>query len=135
MKSRSGITLVELMVAAMLVISGLAIIGKLSIASGRMWQQTRHEQVALEELSNQLERLVALPPEQRRDAIAQLEPSAFAVERLPGVTITSQSLKDHAGQRITLQINWNRFFPAKPLTLVGWFGASSSNSDAPQEPV
>ena len=134
MKSRSGITLVELMVAAALVVSGLAIIGKLSIASGRMWQQTRHEQVALEELSNQLERLIALPPAQRGDAIAQLKPSAFAAERLPGVTIAAQSLEDHAGQRIALQINWNRFFPAKPLTLVGWFGASSSNSDQPQEP-
>lgn len=135
MKSRSGITLVELMVAATLVVSGLATIGKLSIASGRMWQQTRHEQVALEELSNQLERLIALPPAQRGDAIAQLKPSALAAGRLPGVTITAQSLEDHAGQRIALQINWERSAPAKPLTLVGWFGASSSNSDAPQEPA
>src|SRR5690606_38771180 len=107
MKSRAGLTLVELVVAATLTVSGLTMIGTLTVSSGRMWQQTRHEQVALEELSNQLERLLALPPDQRDEAILELAPSQFAAERLPGVTITAQTLASNAGQRLELQINWN----------------------------
>src|SRR5690606_36358897 len=102
MKSRAGLTMVELMVAATLIVSGLTMIGKLTVSSGRMWQQTRQEQVALEELSNQLERLLALPLDQRDEAISQLAPSAFAAERLPGAKVTAGTTDDTAGQRLEL---------------------------------
>ncbi len=133
MKSRAGLTLVELMVAATLIVSGLTMIGKLTVTSGRMWQQTRQEQVALEELSNQLERLLALPPDQRDEAISELAPSAFAAERLQEATITARTFADSAGQRLELQINWNRHTPAKPLMLVGWIDAVDSESAGSQE--
>lgn len=128
MKSHPGVTLVELIVAATLVVSGLTVIGKLSVSTGRMWQQTRFEQFALEELSNQLEHLLALPAEQRDVALSQIVPSDLAISRLPDPVITSRLLGDQAGQRIELQISWNRVGPAKPMSLVGWIDVSDSES-------
>jgi hypothetical protein len=128
MKSHPGVTLVELIVAATLVVSGLTVIGRLSVSTGRMWQQTRFEQFALEELSNQLEHLLALPAEQRDVALSQIVPSDLAISRLPDPVITSRLLGDQAGQRIELQISWNRVGPAKPMSLVGWIDVSDSES-------
>lgn len=128
MKSHPGVTLVELIVAATLVVSGLTVIGKLSVSTGRMWQQTRFEQFALEELSNQLEHLLALPAEQRDVALSQIVPSDLAISRLPDPVITSRLLGDQAGQRIELQISWNRVGPSKPMSLVGWIDVSDSES-------
>lgn len=128
MKSHPGVTLVELIVAATLVVSGLTVIGRLSVSTGRMWQQTRFEQFALEELSNQLEHLLALPAEQRDVALSQIVPSDLAISRLPDPVITSRLLGDQAGQRIELQISWNRVGPSKPMSLVGWIDVSDSES-------
>lgn len=134
MKKRSGLSLIELIAAATLVISGLTMIGKLSVASGRVWQQTRHEQVALEELSNQLERLIALPPQQRAEAILQLAPSAFAADKLPGANITARQVEDADAERLELQIDWNRPVPSRPLILVGWVDGVDEDRNEPQEP-
>lgn len=133
MKKRLGLSLIELVAAGTLVISGLTIIGKLSVASGRVWQQTRHEQVALEELSNQLERLLALPPPQRVEAISQLAPSAFAADMLPGANITVRQVEDADGERLELQIDWDRPVPSRPLRLVGWVDDVDGGRDAPLE--
>jgi Tfp pilus assembly protein FimT len=53
---RRAFTLIELVVSASLMIAGLAIFGQLTTATGRTWSQTRQHNVAMEELSSQLDR-------------------------------------------------------------------------------
>ncbi|RPH80686.1 MAG: hypothetical protein EHM77_04755, partial [Planctomycetaceae bacterium] len=118
--TRPGFTLIELTVAATLVIAGLTVLGSMTVATGRMWQQTRQERVANEELSNQLERLMALTPAERSAAISDLRPSAFATQTLVDVTLVAKPVSDAEGERIELAIDWDRGTPGKPLSLVGW---------------
>lgn len=135
---RAGFTLIELTVAATLVIAGLTVLGGMTVATGRMWQQTRQERVASEELSNQLERLIALTPAERGAAISDLRPSAFATQTLVDVTLVAKPVSDAEGERIELAIDWDRGTPGKPLSLVGWIDAwdgtdETGASERPEE--
>jgi Tfp pilus assembly protein PilV len=128
-------SLIELMVAATLIISGLTVVGKLSVASGRMWQQTRHERVAIEELSNQLERLIALSPQQRQAEIADLVPSPHTAEMLPGARLAAETIHDPDGSRLQLQIDWNHGVLSRSIRLVGWIDSAEIVQDENQEPI
>lgn len=121
--TRPGFTLIELTVAATLVIAGLTAVGGMTVATGRMWRQTRQERIATEELSNQFERLVALTATERAAAMADLKPSAFAAQALAAVTLVAKPVSDADGERIELAIDWDRGMPGQPLTLVGWIDA------------
>ncbi len=127
---RPGFTLIELTVAATLVIAGLTVLGSMTVATGRMWQQTRQERVASEELSNQLERLMALTPAERSAAISDLRPSAFATQTLVDVTLVAKPVSDAEGERIELAIDWDRGTPGQPLSLVGWIDAWDGADEA-----
>ncbi len=131
---RNGITLIELIVAATLIISGLALVGKLTVLTGRMWQQTRHERIAIEELSNQMERLLALPAADRDAAIAELKLSDEASTRLPNARLVADTTDDSAGLRVELRLEWNRGVPAGPIKLTGWFEAAGER-DVPESEV
>jgi Tfp pilus assembly protein FimT len=119
-KDRQGATVVELLVSSTLVVTLLGIVAPLSVQGGRLWQETRHQHVALDELSNQLERITSLAGNERDRAIADLNPSAFAKSVLPKVQLDAKSIMDEDGNRISLSIQWERRFPAAPLTLTAW---------------
>jgi hypothetical protein len=76
--------------------------------------------VAVEELSSQLDRLVALPNGMIDEALKGLTPSDAAADSLPGVTLEAKRFDDRDGQRIELSIDWDRGRPSKPMRLVGW---------------
>lgn len=103
---RPAMALLEIIVAATLIMTGLAVIAKLTIASGRMWMQTRHERLAFEELSNQLELLVAMQRNDREEAIANLTPSPHIKSSLVGARLNADFLRDQDGSRIALTIRW-----------------------------
>lgn len=132
-KMRHAFTLIELVVSASLVIAGLAIFGQLTTATGRTWVQTRHHALALEELSSQLDRLVALPSGMIDDAIAELKPSEAAVDSLPGVTLAAKRFDDRDGARIELSIDWDRGRPSQPLRLTGWIADTPASEPETEE--
>jgi hypothetical protein len=105
-KRRRGFALLEIMVAATLVMTGIAVIAKLSVASGRMWMQTRHERLAMEELSNQLEFLMSLAPSDRESAMTDLSPSDHVAESLSNATLIAKPIRDIDGSRIELTVQW-----------------------------
>lgn len=123
-RPRRGTSLIELLVAATLLLSGITVVTQLTVAAGRMWQQTRHERLAMEELSNQLEYLIALEPDQRATALQALAPSPLAVEVLPEVNLTADAIADQDGSRLELSLVWGG--RPKPITLVGWIGPAES---------
>lgn len=131
-KGRAAFALLEIMVAATLVLTGMVIIAKLSVASGRMWVQTRHERLAMEELSNQLEYLVALDADDLDLATQKISPADHVAKSLANVTILAKPVRDGDGSRIEMTIQWGDKLESlsaeeavlqgrlRRLSLVGW---------------
>jgi hypothetical protein len=130
---RPAFTLIELVVSASLVIAGLAIFGQLTTATGRTWSQTRQQSVALEELSSQLDRLIALPNGKIDDAIAALNPSDAAADALPGAKLAAKRFDDRDGARIELSIDWDRGRPSQPMRLTGWIADTPASETETEE--
>ncbi|QEG34667.1 type IV pilus modification PilV family protein [Bythopirellula goksoeyrii] len=118
--TRHGITMTELLVAATLLIGAMSFAGPLAVRSGRLQQDARHYQSALEEVSNQLERLTALEDEERERALADLTPSPIAQASLPNPQLSAETIDDFDGLRLVIRIQWDRLGQPKPLELVGW---------------
>ena len=130
---RRAFTLIELVVSASLMIAGLAIFGRLTTATGRTWSQTRQHNVAMEELSSQLDRLIALPTENIDDAIAALNPSDAAADALPSVKLAAKRFADRDGARIEVSIDWDRGRPSQPMRLTGWIADRSDSQPQTEE--
>ena len=121
---RSGTTLAELLVAATLLITGMTLISKGAVQTQRIWQATRHQQLALDELANQMDRLTAMPPLERTESLASLQPSESLRAILANPTLKGEFMNDEDGARILLSLDWDRVGPAIPVTLVGWIPPS-----------
>ena len=117
---RNGTTLTEMIVAATLMASTMAIVAPLTVRTGRLWQDSRRHQLVMDELSNELERLTTLTPPQRERAIAELAPPDHLQASLPSATLTAETICDADGTRLLLSMNWDRPGKPKPVTLVGW---------------
>ncbi|QDV11529.1 hypothetical protein CA51_13980 [Rosistilla oblonga] len=117
---RGGGSMIELVVSATLLVALIGTFAPMSLSAGRMWQQTRHHQLALDELSNHLDRLLALPEDQRGAELQSLQPSAAAQAALPAASLTAVQVSDEDGTRVTIEINWQRQTPSQPLSLTGW---------------
>ncbi|MCA9160487.1 MAG: hypothetical protein KDA72_19285, partial [Planctomycetales bacterium] len=59
---RRGSMLTELMVAAGLLATAMGLVATCAVADQRLQRMQREHRLAVDELSNQLERLLALPP-------------------------------------------------------------------------
>ena len=118
---QNGSTLTDVIVAAVLLTTTLGLFAPLSVSAARIWQQKRHHQLALDELSNQLDRLLTLSGDDLDEQLQQpMEPSDAAKKMLPEVSLTADRISDVDGDRVSISIVWNRGVPAEPLTLVGW---------------
>jgi type II secretory pathway pseudopilin PulG len=127
---RNAFTLTELVVAAALMVSVMAVIAPLTVHSARLLQDTRHQQLVMDELSNELERLTMLAPDERDKAIAELVPSEHVRWMLPSAEITAETVRDEDGVRLVLSLNWDRPGRPRPITFVGWLDSSPSEANA-----
>jgi hypothetical protein len=113
--------MIDLMVSLTLLIAAMSTVTPLVVQHGRILQSQRHYRLALDELSNQLERLTALAPDELPNALQQLAPSSFVAERLSGANISGELAAVEGGKRVTLHITWNEVGRRKrPLTLAAW---------------
>jgi hypothetical protein len=88
----------------------------------------------MEELSSQLDRLIALPTENIDDAIAALNPSDAAADALPSVKLAAKRFADRDGARIEVSIDWDRGRPSQPMRLTGWIADRSASEPETEEP-
>jgi len=128
-KRRSGLMVTELIVAATLLVVLVSVVGSLTVQTGRLWRDARHYRLAIDELSNQLERLTALDAVELKAAIAQLSPSPQIRSALPNPVLSVESLADQHGSRLVLHLSWDRLGKQVPLTLVGWVDAPQSTEE------
>ncbi len=117
----------ELIVAASLLIGSMVGVSKLAIASGRTWQLTRYHQLALDDLTNQIERLALLPADERRQALEILQPSERVRQVLANATLSSEVVSDALGQRLVLTFTCDESDKIPPLQLVGWLTTKESD--------
>jgi hypothetical protein len=125
---------IEVFVGLTLLTTVLSLSAPLVVRHGRMLIGHRHYRIALDELTNQLDRLTALPVDEVPAAIQQLSPSEFAAARLPGVKLQSRLESADIGQRVILTITWDEPERRKaPISLAAWIIATSPPpEDEPQ---
>ena len=80
----------DLLVAFTLLVTVISVATPLVVRHGRLLKSHRNYRLALDELSNQLDRLTALPLDELPGAIEQLTPSPFLTERLPGARLSGE---------------------------------------------
>lgn len=120
-KTRRGASSIEVVVAFTLLSVVLTAATSLVVRHGRLLQVHRDYQVALDEVSNQLERLTALPPGDVPAAVAELKPSTFASEHLPGAELRGTIEPADLGQRVTVELTWDESQGrSTPVTLAAW---------------
>jgi len=128
----TGISSLEVLVSLTLLTSVLACATPLVVRHGRLLAAQRDYRLALDELSNQIERLTVIPAEALPKAVEQLTPSPFAAAHLPDAELKGQLDPAEFGQRLTLRLSWDE--PqrrAAPVTLAAWIVPSQQAPAVP----
>ena len=128
-RCRCGYAMTEIVVAATLLIAVMSFVAPLAVRSGRLWQDSRHYCLALDELSNHLEQLTRLDEAELTATLSDLKPSRQVSRRLPNPVLEADILDDHDGRRLALHLQWDRVGPARPVTLVAWLDPLPSVND------
>lgn len=109
----------EALIALMLLSSTLSVSLSLIVRHGRLLSAERNYRLALDELSNQLERLTSLPASDLADAMKQLKMSSFTAERLPDAELVGELAPVDNGQHVQLRITSDK--PTGPtVSMSGW---------------
>ncbi|MEM8665903.1 MAG: hypothetical protein AAGG48_00200 [Planctomycetota bacterium] len=101
---RSGFSLTELIVCASLLMAVMSFIATLSIRTNRLWQDTRLQKLAIDELSNQLEELTSLDRAGAEKAIADLELSEAIRNSMPQASIDGEIVRINDSTQIVLTL-------------------------------
>lgn len=122
---RRGFSLTELVVCASMIATIMSFVASISIRVNRVWRDTRHQQIALDELSNQLEALTRLDLQAATARLEKLEVSPEAQSLLPGAKIAGEFLttRDSTQLVLTLTLDAQRVSAVKrhrDYTLVGF---------------
>jgi hypothetical protein len=111
--------MLEVIVSLTLLMTVLSVSLPLIFRHSQLLVAQRHYRQALDELSNQLDRLTSLAGADLDKALKQLSPSPFVVARLSNVKLEGESKPDDTGQRVTLQLTWNDPHEER-VTMTGW---------------
>lgn len=133
--SRKGSLMTEAIVSAVILLVGIAIVGKSSYNFRRLWSDTRYYQLATDELCNQMQTLTALPKEQLANSLNSLSVSNEISQVLPDAKIVGQLIDDAQGIRVRLSMDWKRVGTGEPLVLTGWHRSSSKASSSNADPT
>ena len=128
MSRRHAVSLIEVIIAAALLITLVAVTGRLATASQRVWQQTRYQQLAMDELANRMDYLLALPDSTRSEQISSLEVSPWIAVILPTPKLEGEPINDELGSRLRLRLRWGEGERSTSCELVGWIAAPTTNA-------
>ena len=134
-QARRGMTIFETIVAFTLLSTVLSVVLPMTIRHGRLLVEQRNYRVALDELTNQFERLTALPVDELPAALESLQLSELATKKLPSATLEAQLVPEDVGQLLTLRLAWHVARPdLPPLTLSTWIPPASAPADTENAP-
>jgi hypothetical protein len=127
MSRRIAAAMFDLVVAAVLTTTLVGTLTTSAIRSIRLMKDTRDQHLALEELSNQLERLTALEDDDRSVALETLVPSDEVKHSLINAKLEAEVIEDKQGKRLLVTLNWDRDADATPKQLVGWIKVNAED--------
>lgn len=122
--------MLEVIAALAVLVAALAAITPLFVRHTRLVAESRRERIALEELTNQAERLAAVPAGELDGHLAALALSPLAAGYLPEPRLTATRGSSPLGEQVTLRLGWNS--PGrdeKPLTLVAWLALAKQGRE------
>lgn len=117
---RRGASVAELLVSATLLFSAIGVVGKGGASVLRLWKTGQEHRLAVDTLSNQLEKLSKLSVAELNPQIASLQIDSSTQQRLPDAVLQGTVSESPLGTRITLELDWKRVGNPPPVTLVGW---------------
>ena len=126
---RRGVLSIELIVSTVLLMTVMTFVTSMSFRVNQIWKQIGQQRIAVGELSNQLERLTVLSPDEIQAEIADLRPSDYCARSLDQPELVGVMSDDAIGIRVELKLNWQRRYPAPPIELTGWLPTASSNDE------
>lgn len=124
---RSGLTMTEIIVSVVLLATVMSLVGTLCFRVNLIWSDVDHHRVAVNELSNHMEVLTLMKPEQATTAIKSLKPSQFCSRVLKSPVLSGEILEDELGSRVVLRLDWNRPTKSLPTELSGWIIAAPNS--------
>ena len=124
-QNRRGATILELIVAAVLISTMISVAAPLTIRISHLSRDSQQLQLATDEVSDQLERLVMIPDDRLEPELDSLKISSHIAEILPDANLTGEVIDDELGRRIRLRLDWQRRTKAPPVTLIRWIRTSA----------
>jgi len=119
-RKRDGFTTIELVVSAAMLVVVMTFTATLIVKIDHIWKEIGHHRIALNELSNQLDRLTHLEPAALEHAMESIAASPEAQRTLASPNLTAQRVNDEFGDRIVLRLDWRRRYPGRAVELVAW---------------
>lgn len=131
MRHRSGSTALEALVAFTLLSAALTFATPLVVQHSRLLKGQRDYRLALDEVSNQIERLSLLPADELSNALSQFKPSELIATKLPGAELRGRLDDSDIGQRLTLRMSWQAQSIPTTVSLTTWVLPASRERDQP----
>jgi hypothetical protein len=126
---RRGTTLVECIVAASILSVAIGTVTTAVFRIGRIWTDTGHYRIALQEVSNHLESLTQLPPEHVQPAIDTLVVSSAVAQSLIDAKLSGELIQDEFGDRVNLELSWRNERSIRPIRMTAWLTQSRPEDD------
>jgi hypothetical protein len=131
---RRGVTAVETLVGFTLLTAALSVATPLVVRNGRLLSEQQDYRLALDEVSNQLERLSALRPDELAAALDELVLSSATASRLPTARLSGQLEAEDDGQRLTVSLSWEEAQRYRaPISLTTWIYPRPRNTGEARE--
>lgn len=128
--SRNAFTMIELVVAASIMIALMSVVTSLTFRIHGVWQDTNQQRIATWAVSSELERITSLPLDDIATTLDELEASEELQHLLTEPEWSGDLIDDELGPRVALRLDWKRRHPGKPLELVGWVLDTTAQEEA-----
>jgi hypothetical protein len=133
LRHTTGFSSLEAIVSFTLLSAVLTFATPLVIKHGRLMSAQRDYRLALDEVSNQLERLTDLPTDQLATAVGQTMPSDPIRDRLLNAKVRGELSSAEWGQKLTVRLTWSEANQrTMTIALAAWIPrrAPSTSGDA-----
>jgi len=116
----AGLLKTEAMMSLFLLLLAINIASPLFHRINRLNVDAQQYQFAINELSNQIDAVARLTPEQAAEELKSLSPSPACEKTLGDTTLVGELSKDELGTRVTLSLVWEDLDESNPLQLSAW---------------
>ena len=131
--NRHGFSFAEVLVCATILTTIMSLVTVSSFRISRVWKDIYQQKVATNELSNQLDRLTALPVKQAKGLIDKLQPSDECFECLTQPKLSGVVREEtNFGHRLTISITWQNHSGklSRPVQLSAWWADPVNREDS-----